>query len=71
MVKGWYLVEVYDKDERKVICEVVYDHVVEEEVEQEELGLQGFDFNLFDEETEVYVGVDVKELPYFLILIRL
>ena len=50
MVKGGYLVEVADKDGRKVIWEVVNDHVVEEWVEHEELGLQGFYFDLFDEE---------------------
>ena len=45
LVKGWYLVEVYEKYGKKVIWEVVDDHVVEEEFENEELGLQGSDFN--------------------------
>ena len=44
--------------------------MVEEGVEYEELGLRGFDFNLFDEEREGCVGDDVKELPYFLILVK-
>ena len=59
-VKGEYSVEVDDKVGKRVIWEVVYDHVVEEGIENEELGLQGFDFNLFDEEREGYVGDDVK-----------
>ena len=42
LVKGGYLVEIYDKDGKKVIWEVVDDHVVEEGVEHEELGLRGF-----------------------------
>ena len=29
-------------------------------VEREELGLRGFDFNLFDEDREGCVGYDVK-----------
>ena len=61
MVKGSYLVEVSNKDRKKVIWEIVDDYVVEEGVEHEELGLQGFDFNLFDEEREGCVGGDVKE----------
>ena len=45
--KGGHLVEVYDKDRKKVIWEVVNEHVVEEDVEKEELGLRGFNFNFF------------------------
>ena len=60
MVKGGYLVDVADKDEKKLIMEVVDDHVVEERVEHEELDIKGFDFNLFDEEKERYVGDDMK-----------
>ena len=71
MVKGGYSVEVTDKNSKKLIWEVAYDHVFEEGVELEELGLRGFDFNLFDEEREGCVGDDVKELPYFLMLIKL
>ena len=45
--------------------------MVEEGVEYEELGLQGFGFNLFDEGREGCVGGNLKELPYFLMLINL
>ena len=65
LVKGGYLVEVFDKDRNTVIWEVVDEHVVEEGVEHEEVGLQGFDFNLFDEERGVCVGENVNDLPYF------
>ena len=41
--KCWVLVEYYDKESNGVIWEAVNDHVVEEGVENEELGLQGFD----------------------------
>ena len=41
MVNSGYLVEVADKEGKKVIWEVVNDHVVEEGVEHEELGIQG------------------------------
>ena len=39
LVNGGYSVEVSYKDKKKVIWEVVDDHVVEEGVEHEELGL--------------------------------
>ena len=44
--------------------EFVDDHVVDAGIEYEELYLQGFDFNLFNEEREGCVGDDAKELPY-------
>ena len=56
---------------KKVIWEVVDDHVVEEGVEHEELGLRGFDFNLFNEYREGCVGENEKELPYLLVLMKL
>ena len=39
MVKVGYLVEVAEKDGKKVIWEFVNDHVVEEGVEHEEVGI--------------------------------
>ena len=42
LVKGGYQVEVYDKYGKKLIWEVVNDHVVEEGVDNDELDLQGF-----------------------------
>ena len=56
LVKGDYLVEVDLKENNKVIWEVVDDHVVEEGVEHEELGLRGFGFNLFNQEREGFLG---------------
>ena len=70
-VKGGHLVEVYNKDGKKVIWEVVDEHVVEEGVEHEEIVLQGFDFDLFNEEREGCVEDHVKELPYLLIFMKL
>ena len=64
MVKGCYSVGVSDKDRKRVISEVIDDHVVEEGVEHDKLGLRDFGFNLFDEEREGCVGDDVKELTY-------
>ena len=65
------MIEIGDKYGKKVIWDVVNNHVVEEGVEHEELGLRGFDFNLFNEEREGCVGDDVKELPYLLMLMKL
>ena len=37
--------EVVGHEKRKVLWEVVDDHVVEEPTDHEEIGLRGFDFN--------------------------
>ena len=71
LVKCGYLVEVYDKDGKKLIQEFLGELLVEEGVEHEELGLRGFDLNLFNEEWEGFVGDYVKELPYLLIIMKL
>ena len=52
LFKGGYLVEVDDKDDNKVIWYVLDDHVFKEGVEHEDLGMRGFNFNLFDEDRE-------------------
>ena len=46
MVKGGYLVEFSGHDKKKVLWEVVDDHVVEEPTDHEEIGLRVFDFNV-------------------------
>ena len=49
LVKGGYLVEVFNHDGDKFLWEVVDDHFTEEPTDHDEIGLQGFYFNLFDE----------------------
>ena len=41
LVKGGYLVKVLGYDKKKVLWELVEDHVVEEPTDHEEIGLQG------------------------------
>ena len=65
-----YSVKVSEKDRRRVIQQVVDEHLVDEGVEDEELGLQGFDLNLFDKDSEGCVGDYVKELHYLLMLMK-
>ena len=71
MVKGGYFVKVAEKDRKKVIWEVRDDDLVEGGVEHKEIGLRGFDFNLFNEERDGCVGDDVKKLPYLLMIMKL
>ena len=71
LVKGGYLVEVVGHKNKKVIFELVDDHVVEEPTDHEEIGLRGFDFNLFDEYEEGVVREGSSEFPYLLMLIKL
>ena len=56
---------------KKVLWEVVDDHVVEEPTDHEEIGLWGFDFNLFDEYEEGFVREGSSEFSYLLMLIHL
>ena len=42
--------EVSGHDKKKVLGEVVVDHVVEDPSDHEEIGLRGFDFNVFDKD---------------------
>ena len=44
--------EVVGHDKKKVLWEVVDDHVVEEPSDHEDIGLRGFDFNIFGEYEE-------------------
>ena len=69
-MKGKYLVEVVGHDKKKVFWEVVDDHVVEEPSDHEDIGLRGFDFNIFDEDEEGVVREGCSE-PYLLMLINL
>ena len=46
----WYLVEVVGHDRKKVLWEVVGDHVVEQPTDHDEIGLRGFDSNCFEED---------------------
>ena len=39
-------------DKKKVLWEVVRDHVVEEPCDHVDIGLRGFDFNIFYEDEE-------------------
>ena len=50
LVKGKYLVEVFGHDKKRVLWEVVNNHVVEEPSDHEDIGLRGFDFNIFDKD---------------------
>ena len=70
LVKGKYSVEVVGHDKKKVLWEVVGDHVVEEPCDHEDIVLRGFDFNIYNEDNE---GVVMEECsgPYLKMLIRL
>ena len=48
LIKGSYYVEVSGSAGKKVLWEVVDEHVVEEPNENSEIGLRGFGFNFFD-----------------------
>ena len=61
LVKGKYLVEVVGPDKKKVLWEVVDDHVVEDPSDQEDIGLRGFDFNISDEDEEGVVREGCSE----------
>ena len=53
-----------------MLWEVVGDHVVEEPSDHEDIGLRGFDFNIFDEDEEGVAREECGE-PYSKMLIKL
>ena len=65
IVKDGYLVGVFGHDGNKVIWEVIDDHVVEEPTDHEEIGLRGFDFNIFNEDKEGVVREGSSDLHIY------
>ena len=56
---------------KEVLWGVVDDHVVEDPSDNEDIGLRGFDFNIFNEDEEGVVREGSSEFPYLLILINI
>ena len=50
----------------KVLWEVADDHVVEEPTDHEEIGLRGFDFNIFNEDKEGVIREGSSDFTYLL-----
>ena len=50
---------------------MVDDHVLEEETDHDEIGLRGFNFNLFGEEEKQVTREGYSEFPYLLRLIKI
>ena len=71
LVKGGYLVEVVGHDKKKVLWKVFDSHVVENPTDHEEIGLRGFDFNVFEQKEEGVGREGSSEFPYLLMLIKL
>ena len=71
MVKGGYLVEFSGHDKKKVLWEVVDDHVVEEPTDHEEIGLRVFNLKLFKKDEQRVVIEGPSEFPYVIMLIKL
>ena len=71
IVKRGYSVEVVVHEKKKVLWEVVDDNVVEKPTDHEEIGLRGFDLNLFDKDYEGVGREGSSEFPYLIMLIKL
>ena len=71
LVKAGYLVEIVGHDKKKMLWQEADYHVVEEPTDHEEIGLRGFDFNVFDQGQEGVVIERSSEFPHLLILIHL
>ena len=71
LIKGGYWVYGVDSGGKKLILEVVDNHVVEEGNDHDKIVLRGFGFNLFGKD-EKGVGIEgSSEFPYSLMLIKL
>ena len=71
LFKVGYLVEVFSHNRKKVLWEVVDDHIVEDTTDHDEIGLRGFDLNVSDKDEEGVVRGGSSEFPYLLMLIEL
>ena len=71
LFKGGYLVEVFGHDGKKVLWEVVDDHVIEEPTDHDEIGLRGFGINLFHEYEKGVGREGSSEFSYLIMLIKL
>ena len=69
-MKCKYFVEVVGHDKNKVLLEAVDDHVEEDPSDHKDIGLRGFDFNIFGKNEEGVVREGSSE-TYLLILIKL
>ena len=63
--------EVVGHDNKKVLCGVVDDNVVEEPTDHEEIELWGFDFNSINKDEEGVVREGSSEFTYLIMLINL
>ena len=63
--------EVSGSNGKKVILEVIDDHVAEERKYHDEIGLQRFDFNLFGKYKKGVVSEVLSEYPYLIMLMKL
>ena len=50
------MLEVVGHDKKRMLWEVVGDHVVEETSDHKDIGLRGFDFNILDDDEAGVVG---------------
>ena len=63
--------EVFGRDKKKILWEVVDYHIVEEPTDHEEIGLWGFDLKFLDEDEEGVVREGSSDFPYLIMLIKL
>ena len=63
--------EVVGHDKKKVLWEVVKNHVVEEPTDHEDIGIQVFDFNYFNKDEEGVVREGSSDFPCLIMLIKL
>ena len=70
LIKGGFS-EVSGFEGKKVIWEVVNDRVVEEVKYHDEIGLQGLDFNLFDEDKDMVFKEGLSEYTFLSMLMNL
>ena len=62
---------VVGRDRKKVLWEVVVDHVVGEATDNDEIGLRGFDFNVFGKDKKRVGREGSSAFPYVLMLVNI
>ena len=71
IIKGWYLVEVIGYDGKQVLWELIDNHVVQEDNDNDQIGLRGFYFNFFEKDKEGVGREGLHEYHYLSMLSKL
>ena len=66
-----YLVEIVGSGGKRVLWEAVDDHFIEEEIDHDEIGIRGFNFNFFGKYEKGVGREGSSDFSYLLMIVKL